>query len=49
MSDLQSDTAILEVKNAVGVKVSSEGGGEAFVEYSMDITFSAGELHTQLK
>ena len=41
--DLVSMEGIEQIDNAIGAKVSTESSGEAFVEYSLDIKFTAQE------
>ena len=47
VQDLQKSSDILKVANIEGIKVATEDHGEAFVEYSVEITFEANKgCHT---
>ena len=41
IEDLSNNSSILNIDNAVGTKAATDGSGDAYVEYSMEITFKA--------
>ena len=49
IQEIQSLAEIKSVKNAEGVKVASETGGDAFVEYLMEISFQTGDTEHSVK
>ena len=47
IQEIENNDAIVKIENAEGVKAPTETSGEAFVEYSMDITFNVKDsTHT---
>ena len=44
LQELSENPNIIEVINAEGVKVSTESHGDAFVEYSLEISFKFKDL-----
>ena len=47
INDLEENEDILQIQNAEGAKAATENSGDAFVEYSMEISFKACEnIHT---
>ena len=41
--ELEQNPSITTIKNAEGVKAATESCGDAFVEYSVEITFTSGD------
>ena len=47
IQEIENNDDIVKIENAEGVKAPTETSGEAFVEYSMDITFKVKDsTHT---
>ena len=47
IQDLEDNDDILKIENAEGVKATTENSGDAYVEYSMEISFLVGQsTHT---
>ena len=49
IKELEENENIVNIENAEGVKVGSENSGDAYVEYSMDVSFKASEIIHDIK